>query len=64
MLESVFYFNFRFVYGLHPFEVVFVKTVWEEESAEETGEELQQVLLPTTLTKIIFYQHTWKSMTG
>ena len=33
----------RFVYGLHPFESVFIKTVWGEASTKEAGNDLGQV---------------------
>ncbi len=43
-LKMWFIFTIRFIYGLHPYEAIFVKTIWDEEYAKETARELQQVI--------------------
>ncbi len=36
--------SFRFVYGLHPFETIFMKTVWGEGSTKVADNGLGQVM--------------------
>jgi hypothetical protein len=37
------YVSCRFVYGLHPFETIFIKTVWGEGTSKAADKDLGQV---------------------